>query len=166
MLPQAQFAIEFTPIPPGESGQERLTFIFSANPGEPMKPLSQVASGGELARLMLAIKIHTAYGDGVPVLVLDEIDSAISGITVRAVADKLMTLSQQCQIIAVTHQPILAAKAPWHLHVQKRVSTHSVHVSVVPLTDPRVRQGVLSRLASGLPEETQATSLFVQQLSA
>lgn len=164
MLPAAQFQIQLQPILPSENGQEQVIFMFSANPGEPLKPLAQVASGGELARLMLALKIQTAHADSLTTLILDEIDTGMSGITVRSVAEKLQALQTQCQIIVITHQPILAAKAPWHLHVQKHLRQDKVEVTVMPLVQPNQRKAVLSQLASGFTKDDAVTAQFVEQL--
>ncbi len=164
MLPAAEFAIFVEPSIPTETGQDQVTFMFTANPGEPLKPLSQVASGGELARLMLALKIRTAHADSLSTLILDEIDAGMSGVTVRAVAEKLQALQQQCQIIVITHQPIVAAKAMWHLHVQKHLLHDGVHVSAGPLIDRGERKAILSRLASGFAKDDAVTTQFVEQL--
>lgn len=164
LLPAAQFEVLFQPVPPSELGQEQTLFMFSANPGEPLKPLSQVASGGELSRLMLSLKIQTAHVDQLSTLILDEIDTGLSGMTVRTLAEKLQTLQQHCQLIVVTHQPIVAAKAPWHLHVQKHLKADGVDVSVVPLVKMEHRKAVLSQLASGLSTDNKVTAQFVEQL--
>jgi DNA repair protein RecN (Recombination protein N) len=164
MLPVARFQIQLVAIPPSENGQEQVVFLFSANPGEPLKPLSQVASGGELSRLMLALKIQTAHADGLTTLILDEIDTGMSGLALRTVAEKLQTLQQQCQILVITHQPILAALAPWHIHVEKYLEVDTVRVKAQPLFDIKMRKSVLAQLASGFSQEDPATTLFIEQL--
>lgn len=166
MLPAARFGIALQPAPLSENGQEQIIFMFSANPGEPLKPLSQVGSGGELARLMLALKIQTAHADSITTLILDEIDTGMSGVTLRAISEKLQSLQQQCQIIVVTHQPMVAARAGWHLHVQKHVLEDSVTVTAVPLVRPEHRKAVLSQLASGFTHNDGATLQFIEQLLA
>lgn len=165
MLPAATFDIDIQPAgQPSEIGQDQVKFLFSANPGEPLKPLAQVASGGEMSRLMLALKIQTAHADALTTLILDEIDTGMSGITVRAITEKLQTLQQTCQLIIVTHQPILAAKAGWHLHIQKYLGDDSVTVNALTLTDEHSRKVILSRLASGFAENDAVTAQFVEQL--
>lgn len=166
MLDKAQFEISLPPSDISESGQEAVVFLFSANPGEPLKPLAQVASGGELSRLMLALKIQTAHADGIGTLILDEIDTGISGMTVRAIAEKLLALGQQCQILAVTHQPIVAAKAPNQVHVQKQMLPNDVVVTAMPLTDKRQRQTVLAQLTAGQAGLDDATQAMLEQLLA
>ena len=101
-------------------GQDKIEFLFSANSGEPLKPLSKVASGGEIARVMLAVKSVLAAQDNVPTLIFDEIDAGIGGLTVRAVAEKLRLLSRHRQVICVTHQPLIAAAADHHFQIFKR----------------------------------------------
>jgi DNA repair protein RecN (Recombination protein N) len=166
MLPAAQFHIQLMPIEPTETGQDQITFMFSANPGEPVKPLARVASGGELSRLMLALKIRTAHADSLTTMILDEIDTGMSGVTVRAVVEKLQMLQHQCQIIVITHQPIVAAKAQWHLHIQKHLRPHGVEVHAVPLTNKAQRKAILSQLASGFTENDTVTARFIEQLLA
>ncbi len=166
MLPKARFEVQVQSDAVSETGQDHVNFLFSANPGEPLKPLEQVASGGELGRLMLAIKLKTAQSDALSTLVLDEIDTGMSGITVRAVTEKLHLLQSQCQLIVITHQPILAAKAAWHLHVQKELHPHGVDVNVSSLTERQHRKAVLSQLASGFTEDDLITEQFIDQLLA
>lgn len=164
MLPAARFGIQFETTSPSETGSDLVTFMFSANPGERLMPLAQVASGGELSRLMLALKIHTAHADALATLILDEIDTGMSGVTVRAVGEKLQALQQQCQIIMITHQPIVAAKAGWHVHIQKHLLPDDVEVVAKTLTDREERKMILGQLASGLTDEDGAASQFVEQL--
>lgn len=163
-MPAATFEIALTPCDPGESGQEQITFLFSANPGEPLRPLGQVASGGELARFMLALKLHTAHAGSVGTLILDEIDTGMSGLTVRTLADKLAGLSNACQMIVVTHQPIMAARGDRHLHVEKILLPDSVCVMAEPLETPQARTAVLSRLATGFADQDETSQQFVRQL--
>ncbi len=166
MMPGARFEIELTPQAPGEAGSDEVRFLFSANPGEPVRPLQAVASGGELARLMLALKIHTAHSDAVPTLILDEVDTGMSGKAARAVGEKLAQLQAQCQLIVVTHQPIVAAQASWHIHLQKRLQEGRVEVAASPLVHAESRKTILSQLASGFDAADEATTQFVSQLLA
>lgn len=104
----------------GPNGQDRVEFLFSANSGEPLKPLAKTASGGEITRVMLAVKSVLAVQDSVPTLIFDEIDAGIGGLTVRAVTEKLRLLSRHRQVICVTHQPLLAAAADHHYLIFKQ----------------------------------------------
>jgi DNA repair protein RecN (Recombination protein N) len=104
---------------PGPFGFDRVSFLFSANPGEPPMPVNKVASGGELSRLMLAIKSHMEAVDPVPTVIFDEIDSGIGGKSGQAVADKLWALGRSHQILCVTHLAAIAALADNHCLVSK-----------------------------------------------
>lgn len=106
----------------GSNGCDRVEFMFSANPGEPLRTLAKTASGGEISRVMLAIKSVLAEEDAVPTLIFDEIDAGIGGLTVRAVASKLSRLARHRQVICVTHQPLIAAAADHHFIIYKEVS--------------------------------------------
>lgn len=103
-------------------GCDALEFVFSANLGEPLRSLAKTASGGEISRVMLAIKSVLAEEDAVPTLIFDEIDAGIGGVTVRAVASKLKQLARHRQVICVTHQPLIAAAADHHFIIYKEVS--------------------------------------------
>ena len=100
-------------------GDERLEFRISPNPGEPLRPLARIASGGELSRLMLAMKALEAEGSGVECMVFDEIDTGISGRMAQVVAEKMASIGQHRQVICVTHLPQIAAAADYQFHVSK-----------------------------------------------
>ena len=103
------------------SGMDKVEFFLSANPGEQLKPLVAIASGGEVSRIMLAIKTVFQEFDPVPTLVFDEIDSGISGKTAEKVAKQLLKLSQLKQVICITHLPQIVRKADHHLHISKTI---------------------------------------------
>ena len=103
------------------TGFDRVEFLISLNPGENVKPLTSVASGGELSRIMLAIKSSIAENDAIPTLIFDEIDTGISGRTAQMVAAKLRSLSYSHQIISITHLPQIAAMADTHFSIHKEV---------------------------------------------
>ncbi len=103
-------------------GCDALEFVFSANLGEPLRSLAKTASGGEISRVMLAIKSVLAEQDAVPTLIFDEIDAGVGGFTVRAVANRLRQLARHRQVICVTHQPLIAAAADHHFIIYKEVS--------------------------------------------
>jgi len=109
------------PYPAASYGFDRVEFLLSANPGEPARPLSRIASGGEISRVMLALKVVFAGADRVPTLVFDEIDSGIGGATADAVAKKLSEIAQSRQVICVTHLPIIASAATTHFFILKEV---------------------------------------------
>ncbi len=122
-------------------GVDKVHFVLSANPGEPVKPLAKVASGGELSRLMLALKSLCARGAEVPTIVFDEIDVGIGGVTAQRVGEKLMGLAQDAQVLCVTHLPQVANFADHHLLVHKQVVGGRTKIVVRELTeDERVAE--------------------------
>lgn len=120
-MEKVQFRVDLTPIAPTAAGSDRITFMLSPNPGEPLQPLTEIASGGEMSRFLLALKVCISQVDSVGTMVFDEIDTGVSGRVAQAIADKLHQLSQHHQVLCVTHQPIIAAKADLHLRVNKEV---------------------------------------------
>ncbi len=171
-MPGVSFGIDFLPISYSREGMEEVEFIFSANPGEPLRPLAKVASGGELSRFLLAMKVLTAGADGLLTLVFDEIDSGISGPTAKIVAEKLAALSSRLQVIAITHQPMIAAMGRQHLHVEKQVQPDpagresvQVNVEILKSGDER-RVKVLARLVSGTDSSDEAVEKFIRRLQS
>ena len=136
------------PLMPTEHGDDRIEFMISPNPGEPLKPLSRIASGGELSRLMLAVKTLESAHTGVHSMVFDEIDTGISGRMAQVVAEKMITISRKRQVICVTHLPQIAAAADYHYLVMKSISENRTHTSVTELSKTG-RTHELSRMISG-----------------
>ena len=124
-MEKVRFEVEITPIAPTSTGADRITFLFSPNPGEPLQPLSETASGGEMSRFLLALKACFVEVEASCTLVFDEIDVGVSGRVAQAIAEKLLELSQSQQVLFVTHQPIVAAMADRHFHVHKQIITDS-----------------------------------------
>ena len=120
-MEKVQFKVGTTAIPPTATGADRITFLFSPNPGEPLQPLTEIASGGEMSRFLLALKACFSQVDSVGTMVFDEIDVGVSGRVAQAIADKLHQLSRRHQVLCVTHQPIIAAMADTHYRVNKEV---------------------------------------------
>jgi len=120
-MEKVQFQVEIVPTSPTASGADRITFLFSPNPGEPLQPLMAIASGGEMSRFLLALKACFSQADSSRTLVFDEIDVGVSGRVAQAIAEKLHQLSQQHQVLCVTHQPLVAAMADRHFRVDKQV---------------------------------------------
>ena len=116
-----------------EKGMDSVSFLISTNPGEPVKPLSKIASGGETSRIMLAIKIVFADTDKIPCLIFDEIDTGISGRAAQAVAEKLSEVSLNHQVICVTHLPQIASMADTHFYIEKSVSSGKTRTTVKKL---------------------------------
>jgi DNA repair protein RecN (Recombination protein N) len=120
-MDKVQFKVELAPIAPTANGSDKVSFLFSPNPGEPLQPLSETASGGEMSRFLLALKATFSASDSPGTMVFDEIDVGVSGRVAQTIAEKLHQLSLQLQVLCVTHQPLVAAMADRHFHVNKQV---------------------------------------------
>jgi DNA repair protein RecN (Recombination protein N) len=134
------------------SGIDRIEFLFSANAGEPLKPLAKVASGGELSRVMLALKSILADVDRVPVLIFDEVDAGIGGKTAETVGRKLRKISERHQLLCITHLPQIASLADHHLRIEKVQKDARVHVAVHELSGAE-RKEEIARMLSGTVTE-------------
>lgn len=147
-MPKVQFSCEFTETELGAHGADSVAFYMSANAGESLKPLSKVASGGELARIMLAMKNVLAEKDQVHTLIFDEVDTGVSGRAAQRVAEKLRSVSRSKQVLCVTHLPQLAALASTHLLISKQERDGRTYTSVTPL-DLEGRKWELARIIGG-----------------
>jgi DNA repair protein RecN (Recombination protein N) len=119
VLERARFEVAFRPKEPDQTGADDVEFYFSANPGEPLRPLSRIASGGEVSRLMLAIKSVLAGKAGVPTLIFDEVDSGLGGRVASTLGRKLAELSRSYQVLVISHLPQVAACADVHFKIEK-----------------------------------------------
>ncbi|WP_287130337.1 DNA repair protein RecN [Candidatus Cyanaurora vandensis] len=146
-MAKARFLVEFTPTAPRPDGQERINYLLTTNPGQPPAPLKSVASGGEMARFLLALKV--TLGAAIPTLIFDEIDVGVSGKVAQAVAVHLLTLARERQVLCVTHQPLVAAMANTHWRVRKTVTNDQTQVSVDALENLGDRTEELAQLAGG-----------------
>ena len=138
----------------GPTGKDQIEFLFAPNPGEPLRPLRAIASSGEMARVMLAIKTVLAEVDQVPVLVFDEVDTNVGGETAHAVAEKMHRIARQRQVFCVTHLPVVAAAAHSHYRVYKEVKHGRTRTFVTPLT-PSERVEELTRMLGGRSQEAR-----------
>lgn len=120
-MDNVQFQVQIEPVTPTSTGSDRIMFLFSPNPGEPLQPVAEIASGGEMSRFLLALQSCFVQVDSAATLVFDEIDAGVSGRVAGAIAQKLHQLSQGQQVLFVTHQPIVAAMADFHFRVNKQV---------------------------------------------
>ncbi|PKL48865.1 MAG: DNA repair protein RecN [Nitrospira bacterium HGW-Nitrospira-1] len=134
-------------------GMDRIEFLFSANPGEPLKPLSRIISGGELSRVMLALKSILAEVDSLPVLIFDEVDAGIGGRTAESVGKKLRAISGRHQLLCITHLPQIASLGDFHLKIEKKDKDKRVIVNVREI-DGRERLDEIARMLSGTSTET------------
>lgn len=159
-LPKCRFEISINEIPMCENGIDDVEFLISTNISEPLKPLEKVASGGEISRVMLALKSIFAQNDDIDTVIFDEIDTGISGKTSQAVAEEIAELAKYRQIIMITHQAILAAKASKHFYI-KKVQGDKTIVNIYALSE-QDRFNALAELASG--EITQESLDFAKTL--
>ena len=147
-MPKVQFECVFTELELTPNGADAVAFYMSANAGEALKPMSKVASGGELARIMLAMKNVLAEKDLVPTLIFDEVDTGVSGRAAQKVAEKLRSVAKTKQVLCVTHLPQLAALANTHLLIAKSERDGRTYTSVTPL-DLEGRKKELARIIGG-----------------
>jgi DNA repair protein RecN (Recombination protein N) len=129
-------------------GFDRVEFLISPNPGEPLKPLAKIISGGEMSRVMLAFKTVLAEKDDIPTLIFDEIDTGISGRIASVVAEKINELSRSHQVICITHLPQIAVMADKHYRIEKKVCDGRT-VTHVHLLDDQERQMEIAKLIGG-----------------
>lgn len=132
-----------------QNGQDEVSFLLTANPGEPLRPLSRVASGGEMSRIMLALKSVMADIDRIPTLIFDEIDTGISGRTAQAVGERMCTIARNHQLLCVTHLPQIAAMADTHFKIEKKVKNEVTTTNVIRLSDEEQIEE-LGRLLGGV----------------
>lgn len=148
-MPKISFVVDFSKNILSSNGYDKIEFLISTNPGEPPKPLAKIASGGELSRIMLAIKNIIAYNDTVDTLIFDEIDTGVSGRASRKIGLKLKSVSKNTQVITVTHSAQIASAADEHFLIQKDFSAERTYTKVTPL-DFEGRKNELARIMGGL----------------
>ena len=159
-LPKVRFEIGFEQCELNMNGIDKVEFLISTNISETLKPLAKVASGGEISRVMLAIKTIFAQSDNIGTVIFDEIDTGISGKTSQSVADEVKDLAKFMQIIMITHQAIIASKSDKHFYVKKiQGNTTSVDISVL---DNENKLKAIAELASG--EITEDSLKFAKML--
>lgn len=151
-MPNAVLRIELEPIePPGRSGAERVEFLASPNRGFDVRPLSRIASGGELSRFMLALKSVLATEDRVPLLIFDEIDAGVGGEAAVGVADQLRHVASHHQVLVITHLPQVAARGDRHVRIEKGESDGMTTTSLVRL-EGEARVVEIARMLGGDPD--------------
>ncbi len=148
-LSAAQFDIQIEPYADyRENGKDKLSFFFSANPGMPLQALNKVASGGELSRVMLALKAMLSKSKSLPTIIFDEIDTGVSGETALKIAKILKNMGQQMQVISISHLAQIASKAEQHYKVEKRAEEGQTRTTIKALS-PFQREEEIARLLSG-----------------
>lgn len=154
------FAVEISPLPDTQcttTGMDQITFMVSANPGQPLAPLSRVASGGELSRISLGIQVATANCSQISTLIFDEVDVGIGGAIAETVGKLLRQLGTRNQVLCVTHLPQVAAQANQHLQVSKHTDGKTTETGIIPLNEAR-RIEEIARMLGGvdITEQTLA----------
>ncbi|WP_415184767.1 DNA repair protein RecN [Phaeovulum sp.] len=147
-MERAVFATHVTAAEPGPEGRDAVAFTVATNPGAPAGPLNKIASGGELSRFLLALKVCLSHGADALVMIFDEIDRGVGGATADAVGRRLARLASDAQVLVVTHSPQVAARGGHHWRVQKQVTKGITTSSVVPL-GPAERVDEIARMISG-----------------
>jgi DNA repair protein RecN (Recombination protein N) len=160
-LEKARFATRLDPLPEGEwgaQGRDRVAFEVSTNPGAPLGAIGRIASGGELARFMLALKVVLARSGSAPTLVFDEVDSGIGGATAAAVGERLARLGRDVQVLVVTHSPQVAARAAHHYRVEKLVKGAAKTATRVETLAGAKRREEIARMLAGAAVTDEARS--------
>ncbi|WP_425078601.1 DNA repair protein RecN [Ruegeria denitrificans] len=163
-MERAVFQTEITPAEPGPEGTDAVAFTVATNPGAPAGPLNKIASGGELSRFLLALKVCLSGDDGARTMIFDEIDRGVGGATADAVGRRLASLAQGGQVLVVTHSPQVAARAAHHWRVQKQVTDGQTLSTVIPLAEPD-RVDEIARMVAGdtITEEARAAARALLQ---
>lgn len=154
--------IESVPDVFHKNGADKVEFYISTNPGEPLKPLSKIASGGELSRIMLALKSIFSKHQGVTSIIFDEVDTGVSGRVAQAIAEKIYNVSTGSQVLCISHLPQVAAMADTHLYIAKVIKNGRTKTSVTPLSiHDKVKE--IGRMISGV-EITDLTKQHAEEL--
>lgn len=143
-----QFEVSIEVQPVTSKGTDKVEFLLSPNPGEPLRPLAKIASGGEMSRIMLAMKSVLARTGAIPTMIFDEIDVGVGGRTAQTIGDKLEALAREAQIMCITHLPQIASRAGAHFFIEKQVHEGRTTVSVAPL-DAEGRIEEIARMLGG-----------------
>ena len=161
---QVLFVVEFTTCDLLPSGKEQIQFLFTSNPNEPPKPIVKVASGGELSRIMLAIKSLVCRGltNQTPTMIFDEIDIGTSGEIAANVARKLYKISKENQVVSITHQPIIAAMADEHFLIEKDITENETFIRVNKVTKESKEEALVNLLA---PEKRKSITSDAKQFA-
>lgn len=167
-FPDISFSMKFEKMDSfTANGYDNAEFLISTNPGEPLKSLEKIASGGELSRIMLAIKTVLADVDAVGTLIFDEIDTGISGRTAQMVSEKMNALGRSHQIICITHLPQIAAMADSHYLIEKSVANQTT-ISTIRLLEQEESAGELARMLGGvkITDTVMKSAIEMKELAA
>jgi DNA repair protein RecN (Recombination protein N) len=163
-MEKTRFAVQIEQGEPAAKGIDRVEFVIAPNPGEPLRPLAKIASGGEISRVMLAIKSALARQEPLPTMVFDEIDVGVGGRTGSVIADKLAAISQSAQVLCITHLPQIASRGRSHFYIEKQVVDDRTVVCVSPLS-PEQRVDELARMLGGA-EVTETVRQHAREMLA
>lgn len=167
-MAQCRVSVDISPLPEEKwsaGGVDAVGFLVATNPGSPLGALHKIASGGELSRFMLAFKVVMASNNTIPTLIFDEIDTGIGGAVADAVGKRLKQLSQQAQVLCVTHQPQVASYGSQHLYIEKRQEADHTHTRVTPL-EGAARQEEIARMLAGASVTAEARAAAEKLMGA
>lgn len=161
-MDKAVFSVQFAEQKLNERGCDHIQFYTSTNPGEPLKPLHKIASGGELSRMMLAMKTIFSKHQGITSIIFDEVDTGVSGRVAQAIGQKIYSVSVDSQVLCISHLPQVASMADHHYHIEKQITNERTLTSVTNLSfDKRVAE--IAMMMSGA-EMTTSTELHAREL--
>ena len=164
-LDAARFRTAIAPAEPGPSGTDRVEFEVSTNPGAPFGPLTKIASGGELSRFMLALKVALAEAGSAGTMIFDEIDRGVGGAVASAIGERLSQLAEGAQVLVVTHSPQVAARASHHYRIEKSHGSEGTRTTVRRL-DAAERREEIARMLSGAAVTDEARAQAARLLDA
>jgi DNA repair protein RecN (Recombination protein N) len=164
-LDAARFRTAIAATEPGPSGTDRVEFEVSTNPGAPFGPLTRIASGGELSRFILALKVALAEAGSAATMIFDEVDRGVGGAVASAIGERLARLAQQSQVLVVTHSPQVAARASHHYRIEKSHGPDGTRTSVRKLSAEE-RQEEIARMLSGASVTDEARAQASRLLDA
>ncbi len=147
-MEKARFEVHLETVAPNAKGADKVEFLIATNPGEPLRPLAKVASGGEISRVMLAVKSAMARQEALPTMVFDEVDVGVGGRIASVIADKIETLSKSAQILCITHLAQIAARGDTHFSIEKHEENGRTVATVTPLSEAE-RVGEIARMIGG-----------------
>ena len=164
-LDAARFRTSIGPAEPGPSGTDRVEFEISTNPGAPFGPLTRIASGGELSRFILALKVALAEAGSAATMIFDEVDRGVGGAVASAIGERLARLAQDSQVLVVTHSPQVAARASHHYRIEKTHGPEGTRTSVRKLSEAERREEI-ARMLSGAAITDEARAQAARLLDA
>jgi DNA repair protein RecN (Recombination protein N) len=164
-LDAARFRTAIVPVEPGPAGTDRVEFEVSTNPGAPFGPITRIASGGELSRFILALKVALAEAGTAATMIFDEVDRGVGGAVASAIGERLARLSQQSQVLVVTHSPQVAARASHHYRIEKSHGDGGTRTSVRKLSEVERREEI-ARMLSGASITDEARAQAAKLMEA